>query len=547
MAKEIKFKDDARKSLIKGVNTVANAVKVTIGPRGRNVVLEKTYGSPTITNDGVSIAKEISLPDKFENMGAEIIKEVASKTNDLAGDGTTTATVITQSLINDAMKYTKKGDNVLGIRLGIERASNIAIDFLKESAKEIKNHNEIINVATVSAESREIGKIIAETIEKVGEDGVVTVEESKIIEVASEVTEGLEFEHGYISPYMATDPERMEAEYQEVPILVTDKKISNVQEILPLIEKVAQTGQKDLVIIADDVEGEALSTFVLNKLRGAFNVLAVKAPGYGAAQTEQLEDIATVVGAKTYFGDAAPKFEEMNIEDLGKAKRVVSTKDKTTIVGGKGTKDSINERVNQILRQIENTDAIYDKENLQKRLAKLKGGVAVIKVGAATETEMKYLKLKIEDAVNATKAAIAEGVVAGGGSSLVKAAAKLREDLIINAKDMSLEDQAGYRIVANALEAPLMQIVENVGKDGKSIIREIVKKGERAGYNAITDKVVEDMIDEGIIDPVRVAKSGVLNAASAAGILLTTEVAVAKISEENKSPTPDLGGMGQMM
>lgn len=418
MAKQIIFNEEARKKLKNGAATVANAVKITIGPRGRNVVYDKGYGAPTITNDGVSIAREITLKDKFENMGAEIIKEVATKTNEVAGDGTTTSVILANSLIEEGMKYTIMGVGALGVRAGIEKATNEVVEFLKKNALPIKDKKAIKQVATISAESEDLGTIIANTIEKVGQNGVVTVEEAQSIGVNSEVAQGLEFGQGFISPYMITNAERMEAEYEDPYILLTDKKISSVKEVLPLLEAIAHTGKKNLVIIADDVDGEALTTFVLNKLRGTFNVLAVKAPGFGDRKKEELQDIATIVGATIISEDTGLNFEKADITMLGHAHRVITNKDRTVIVGGKGKKSEIEKRVNQINAQISNVKANYEKETLIKRVAKLSGGVAVIHVGAATETETKYLKLKIEDAVNATKAAIAEGIVAGGGSTL---------------------------------------------------------------------------------------------------------------------------------
>jgi len=534
MSKQIIFNEEARKALKEGVNKVANAVKVTIGPRGRNVALDKGFGSPTITNDGVSIAREISLPDKFENIGAEIMKEVATKTNEIAGDGTTTSVILAQSLISEGMKHTTMGANAMGIKLAIEKATKDAVDFLKKSSTQIKSSAEIKNVASVSAESEEIGKIIADTISKVGEDGVVTVEESQIFGVTSEIAQGLEFKQGYISPYMVTNKERMEAEYKEPSILITDKKISNIQDILPLMEKLAQSGQKDLVIIADDVEGEALTTFVLNKLRGGFNVLAIKAPGFGDKKKEELQDIAIMTGATVISSDVGLDFEKVDLDVFGKARRVVSTKDSTLIVGGKGKKSDCAERIKQIQKNIANTKSVYDKDKLKERVGKLSGGVAVIKVGAATETEMKYLKLKIEDAVNATKAAISEGIVAGGGSALVKASKNLLENLSKNSSKMSHEEKVGYSIVAKALQEPLKQIAINAGKDDGSVIVDQVMNGKiHSGYDALKDEIVDDMLKVGIIDPVRVTRSGLQNASSAAAVLLTTEVVITDIPKEN--------------
>jgi chaperonin GroEL len=549
MSKKILFNEDARKALKRGIDAVADAVKVTIGPKGRNVVLDRGYGSPMVTNDGVSIAKEISLKDKFENMGAEIVKEVATKTNDVAGDGTTTSVVLTQAIFSEGLRQTSMGVGAMGVRTGIERAAEEVVKTLKEISKPIKNKEEIKQVATISAESEEIGGIIADTINKVGKDGVVTVEESQSIGVDSEVVSGLKFDKGYVSPYMITNPERMEAEYQDPAILVTDKKISGVKEVLPFLEKLVQAGKKDLVIIADDVEGEALTTFVVNKLRGSFNVLAVKAPGYGDGRKEQLQDIAAVVGATVVSDELGLKFENLSLEALGRANKVIANKDATTIVGGKGKKSEVDARVAQLRKQKEQSDSKYDTEKIDERIAKLAGGVAVIRVGAATETEMKYLKLKIEDAVNATKAAIEEGIVAGGGVAFLKAAHKLKNHIeSMKSKTDGLpasEILIGYNIVLKALEAPLRQIAVNAGKDDGSVIVERVKNGRgNFGYDAEKDSMTLDMIDAGIIDPVKVTRCGIQNAASAAAMLLTTEAAVAEEPEEKKAgPTMPPAGM----
>jgi chaperonin GroEL len=534
MAKIILYNEDARKALKRGVDAVANAVKITIGPRGRNVVLDKGYGSPTITNDGVSIAKEIVLKDKFENMGAEIIKEVASRTNDGAGDGTTTATILTQAIVAEGMKHTTMGVNAMGVKSGIEMASKDIVAALKSISKPIKTDEEIKQVATISAESSELGAIIADTIKKVGKDGVVTVEESQTTSLESEIVEGIEFDKGYISAYMITNPERMEAELKDPAILITDKKISSIKEVLPLLEQLAATGKKDLVIIADDIDGEALTTFVLNKIRGAFNVLGIKAPGYGDRKKEMLQDIAVTVGATVITEDVGMTFENAGIAVLGKARKVIATKDNTVIVGGKGKKDDIAERIQQIKAQRDAVDAPYEKEQFDKRIAKLSGGVAVIRVGAATETEMKYLKLKIEDAVNATKAAIEEGIVAGGGVALIRASHEV-EKAHLTKKHLTKEQELGYKIVLKALEAPLRQIVINAGKDDGSVVVERVKNGKgNLGYDALLDKDIPDMIAAGIVDPVKVTRLGVENACSAAAILLTTEVAIAEESKEDK-------------
>lgn len=545
MAKKIIFNEEARKALKRGVDAVANVVKVTIGPRGRNVVLDKGYGAPTITNDGVSIAREITLSDKFENMGAEIIKEVATKTNDVAGDGTTTSVILTQALINEGLKHASMGVNAMSIRQGIEEATGKAVAVLGQIAKPIKNKEEIKQVAVISSESEEIGAIIAETIEKVGKDGVVTVEESQTFGVDSEVVEGLEFDKGYVSPYLITNPERMEAEYRDVPILLTDKKISGVKEILPLLEALAQSGKKELVIIADDVDGEALSTFIVNKLRGGFSVLAIKAPGYGDRKKEMLEDIAVTIGAKVVSEDVGVKLESATQDMLGRASKVVSKKDSTIIIGGKGGKTAVEARVKALKKQKETLDSKYDKEKVDERIAKLSGGVAVIRVGAATETEMKYLKLKIEDAVAATKAAIAEGIVAGGGSALIRVVKKMKG---MKATEFASPEIAlGYDIVLRALEAPLRQIVLNTGNaDGSVAVEKIMNSDkENAGFNAMTEEFSDDLLKDGIIDPVKVTRTALQNAASAAAILLTTEAAVADEPEPKKphGPGPEMGGM----
>ncbi len=544
MAKKLIFDEEVKKSLKTGVDTVANAVKITLGPRGRNVILDKGFGAPTITNDGVSIAKEISLRDKFENMGVEITKEVANKTNDLAGDGTTTAILLTQALVNEGLKRTSLGVNSMAVRSGMEKAAQDVVESLRAMATQISDKNdEIKQVATISAENEEIGAKIAEMIEAVGKDGVVTVEESQSFGIEIELTEGLEFDRGYISPYMITNSERMEAEYKDVAVLITDKKISSVQEIVPLLEKLAQSGKKELVIIAEDVEGEALATFVVNKLKGGFSVLAVKAPGYGDRKKEMLEDIAVTTGGKVVSEEVGMKLADVGTDVLGSAGRAVSTKDKTLIVNGKGDKSNITDRVESLKTQLTQTESKFDQEKLEERIAKLGGGVGVLKVGAATETEMKYLKLKIEDAINATKAAIEEGIVPGGGTSLVRASAEVAKAL--NAKNLSEDELVGYQIVLKALEMPLKQIAINAGKDDGSVIVEQVKTtGSNAGYDAQNDELVTDMIKVGIIDPVKVERSSVQNAVSAAGVLLTAEAAVADDPDDDKPAMPDMGGMG---
>jgi chaperonin GroEL len=545
MAKQVIFDSEVRAKLMRGVDIVANAVKVTIGPKGRNVALDKSWGGPTITNDGVSIAKDITLADKFENMGASIVKEVATKTNDKAGDGTTTAVVLTQAIVSEGLKRTAMGANAMMVRRGIEKAAADAVAALKAMAKPVKGKEDIRQVATISAESEELGKTIADIVEKVGKDGVVTVEESQAFGIESDFVEGLEFDKGYVSAYMVTNGERMEAEVKDAPILVTDKKVSTIKDILPLLEKIAQTGKKDLVIIADDVDGEALTTFVLNKLRGSFNVLAIKAPGYGDRKKEMLADIATTIGAQVITEDLGLSLEKADITMLGRATRVVATKDSTVIVGGKGKKSDIAARIAQLKTQLDGTDSKFDKEKLQERIAKLSGGVAVIRVGAATETEMKYLKDKIEDAVNATKAAIAEGIVPGGGASLVKVAAKLSKNFASIAAKHGDEFTVGYTVLVNALSAPFKQIVLNTGREDGMVLMAEIAGANNKGFNAATEEVV-DLIEAGVIDPVKVTRSGVENAASAAAVLLTTEAAVADIPEEKKE-APQGGDMGMGM
>lgn len=544
MAKQVIFDTEVRAALKRGVDIVAGAVKVTLGPKGRNVAIDKSWGGPTITNDGVSIAKEIVLADKFENMGASIVKEVANKTNDKAGDGTTTAVVLTQAIITEGLKKTAMGANAMMVRRGIEAAAKDAVEELKKMAKPVKGKEDVRQIATISAESRELGEAIADIVEKVGKDGVVTVEESQSIGTETDYVEGMEFDRGYVSAYMITNAERMEAEVKDAPILITDKKISSIKDILPLLEKVAQSGKKELVIIADDVDGEALTTLVLNRLRGNFNVLAVKAPGYGDRKKEFLSDIAVTVGAQMITDDLGITLEKAELTMLGRANRVVATKDTTTIVGGKGDSKEINKRAAQLKKQLETTTSKFDREKLEERVAKLTGGVAVIRVGAATETEAKYLKDKIEDAVNATKAAIAEGIIPGGGASLVKVAAKLAKNIEKHTKSGSTEMAAGYAILVGALTMPFKQIVRNTGREDEMVLVEQINGADTMGFDAATETIV-DMIEAGIIDPVKVTRLGVENAASAAAVLLTTEAAIADIPEEKKAG-PDMGGMGGM-
>ena len=553
MAKQIIFREEAKEKLKRGVDAVADAVKVTLGPKGRNVVLEKGYGAPTITNDGVTIAKEIELEDRIENMGAEIAKEVASKTNDVAGDGTTTAVVLAQAIVKEGMRVTTLGVNPLGVKIGIDSAAKAVVDALKKIAKPIKSKEEVEQVATVSSESEEFGKMIAHTIDKVGKNGVVTVEESQSLGVEKEFVEGLQFDKGYVSPYMITNAERMEAVYEDAPILITDKKISSINEILPLLEKLANAGKKNLVIIAEDLEGDALTTLVVNKLRGAFNALVVKSPGYGDRKKEMLGDIAVVVGAKVISEEVGIKLEKAEINMLGRARKIIATKDNTTIIGGKGKKQDIEQRVERVKKEIAKSDSEFDKEKLQERLAKLTGGVAVIKVGAATETEMKYRKMKIEDAVEATKAAIDEGIVAGGGVVLLKAGAMVAKDFAAGklkppSKELAREFEVGVEILLKAIEEPLRQIVANTGKHEGAVIASEIKKeiaknnSSNIGYDASADEIIADMIKAGIIDPVKVTKTALQNAASAAAMLLTIEAAVAEIPKEKPTSGGAMGG-----
>ena len=549
MAKQIIFHEDARAKIKEGIDSVARAVGVTIGPFGRNVVLQKPYGGPTITNDGVSIARDITLEDPFENVGAEIIKEVANKTNELAGDGTSTSVVLAQSMIEEGLKQIDKGVNALSVRRGMERAHKTVEDQLGQMKRNISNDAEVVHIASVSAESEEFGKIIAETVQKVGNKGVVTVEESQSFGIDSEVVEGLEIDNGYVSPYMMTNPDRLEAEYKDVPVLVTDGKISGVKEILPFLEKLTQMGSKDLVIIAEDVEGEALTTFVLNKLRGTFNVLAVKAPGFGDRKEDLLGDIAVTIGAQVISKDTGMSFETIGTDVLGRASRVVAKKDSTVIVGASDVRPAVEERIRSLEATLDETDQQFEKEKVQERIAKLSGGVAVIRVGAATEAEMKYLKLKIEDAVNATKAALEEGVIAGGGAAFAHIAKYLR-DQKVNMQWADEYEEKGYNIVADALEAPLTWIVENAIGDGegKAVVRKVQDAASKtAGYNALKQLYVDDMFSAGIIDPVKVARGGLQHAVSTAGIFLTTEVAVTDVPEkEEKGPVgmDPTGGMG---
>jgi len=531
MAKQIKFNEQARRRLKRGVDKLANAVKVTLGPKGRNVVLDKSFGSPTITNDGVTIAKEIELADKFENIGAEIVKEVASKTNDAAGDGTTTATLLAQIMINQGLKNVAAGANPLAIKRGIEKGVKAIIKALKQDSKSINNKEEIAQVATISADSEEVGQLIAEAMEQVGQDGVITVEESKAFGLEKEVVEGMQFDQGFISPYMITNPEKMEAQLEDALILITDKKISSIAEILPLLEKLSQAGKKQLVIIAEDLEGEALATLVVNKLRGTFSALAVKAPGFGDRRKEMLEDIAILTGGQVISEDTGFKLENVEVSQLGRARKVITDKENTTIIEGQGKKKDIQSRVEQIKIEMAKTDSEFDKEKLQERLAKLSGGVAVLKVGAATEVEQKEKQHRVEDALAATRAAVEEGIVPGGGVALIRAMS------VLNSIDASGDEKIGINILLRALEEPVRQIAENAGKEGSVIVEEIKKRKSSEGYNAAKD-VYEDMMQAGIVDPTKVTRSALQNAASAAAMLLTTEVVITDIPEKQETPMP---------
>lgn len=525
MAKEIKFSEDARAKMLAGVDKLADTVKSTIGPKGRNVVLEQSYGTPTITNDGVTIAKAIELEDHFENMGAKLVAEVASKTNDIAGDGTTTATVLTQSIVNEGLKNVTAGANPVGIRRGIELATKAAVDALHKMSHKVESKSDIAQIASISSANEEVGKLIADAMEKVGNDGVITIEESKGIDTSLDVVEGMQFDRGYLSQYMVTDNDKMEADLENPYILVTDKKISNIQEVLPLLQSIVEQG-RPLLIIADDVDGEALPTLVLNKIRGTFNVVAVKAPGFGDRRKEMLQDIAVLTGATVITDDLGLQLKDTTLDQLGTAGRVTVTKENTTIVEGAGDKAQIAERVEQLKKQIAETTSEFDKEKLQERLAKLAGGVAVIKVGAATETELKERKYRIEDALNATRAAVEEGFVPGGGTALI--------DVIDDVATLSEagDVQTGINIVKRALEEPVRQIAINAGKEGSVIVEKLKEQKAGIGYNAATDEWV-DMIEAGIVDPTKVTRSALQNAASVSALLLTTEAVVADKPEEN--------------
>lgn len=532
MAKQIKFSEDIRKRLKSGVDKLANAVKITIGPKGRNVVIDKGFGAPMITNDGVTIAKEIELADKFENIGAEIVKEVASKTNDVAGDGTTTATVLAQAIISEGFKNITAGANPLALKRGIEKGGEAIMAALKKISKQVAGKEEISQVATISAEDAGLGKLIAEVFQEVGKDGVITVEESKAFGLSKEIVEGMQFDKGYISPYMITNADRMEAVYEDPYILITDKKISSLQDILPTLEKLAKLGYKELVIIADEVDGEALATLVVNKLRGIFNTLAVKAPAYGDRKKEMLQDIAVLTGGQVISEEVGLKLENVELKMLGRARKITATKEHTTIIDGKGKRADIDARIGQIRKELEKIESDFDKEKLQERLAKLSGGVAVIKVGAATEVEQKAKQQKIEDALAATRAAIEEGIVPGGGVALIRSLSAL------NSLKLDGDEKTGLEILRRALEEPLRQIAQNAGEEGAVVIAEVKKRDGNYGFNAAKN-IYEDLVKAGVIDPTKVTRSALQNAVSAAAMLLTTEVAITDLPEkQDKSKMP---------
>lgn len=537
MAKQIKYADQAREGIKKGINILADSVKITLGPKGRNVILDKGYGAPHITNDGVTIAKEIELEDKFENMGAQLIKEVATKTADIAGDGTTTATILAQIMVNEGLRNVAAGADPMRIRRGMEKGVEAVVKSIQSQAKDLQGKEEIGQVASISAADTEVGKLIAEVMDMVGRDGVITVEESQTMGLDKEVVEGMQFDSGYISPYMMTDASRMESSLENPAILVTDKKISAISEIMPLLESLASTGKKEVVIIAEEVEGEALATLVVNKLRGIINTLAVKAPGFGDTRKAYLEDIAILTGAQVISEDRGMKLEEATLEMLGEARKVVSDKDKTTIVKGNGSAKAIQDRVKQIKKEIEKSTSEFDKEKLQERLAKLSGGVGVIKVGAATEVELKEKKDKIDDAVHATKAAVEEGIVSGGGVALVDSIKAL------DGVTVTGDEKIGIQILRRALEEPMRQIANNAGKDGSVVIEEVKRREKGIGYDAFRDEYV-DMIKAGIIDPAKVTRTALQNATSVASSVLTTEVAITDLPEKNQPAMPDMSGMG---
>lgn len=539
MAKDIKFSEEARKAIQEGVNIIADAVKVTLGPKGRYVVLEKGFGAPTITNDGVTIAKEVELKDRQQNAGAQLVKEVASKTNDVAGDGTTTATLLAQSIVNEGLKNVAAGANPIALRKGIDEAVEKVVEAMRGNVQEVAGDaDRIAQVATISAGDEKIGHLIADTFKQVGNDGVVTVEEGQKLGLEQEVVDGMQFEQGYVSAYMITDTASMRAEYDDAHILITDKKISALDEILPLLEQLAQAGKKNLVIIAEDFEGEALATLILNKLRGSFNALAVKAPGFGDNRKAMLSDIAVLTGGTVISEELGLELKNTALEQLGKARRIVSTKDNTTIIDGAGDAQAVSERVSQIKQEVKDTDSEYDRETLEKRLAKLSGGVGVIKVGAATEVEMKEKKHRIEDALEATRAAIAEGIVSGGGVAFLDVIARLDEI------DLKGDEKVGVRIIRRALEEPIRQIAKNAGQDGSVILEKLRTKEPGMGYDAAKDEYV-NMLEAGIIDPYKVARSALQNAASIAGLILTTEAVITQHPDDNDgSDAGAAAGMG---
>ena len=540
MAKEIKYGAEARRALEEGVNKLADTVKVTIGPKGRNVVLDKSFGAPLITNDGVTIAKEIELEDRFENMGAQLIKEVASKTNDVAGDGTTTATVLAQAMVHEGMKNLEAGANPIILRKGMKKATDVAVEAIAKMSSKVKDKDQIAKVAAISAGDAEVGQMVADAMEKVSNDGVITIEESKTMKTELDLVEGMQFDRGYVSAYMATDMDKMEANLDDPYILITDKKISNIQEILPLLEQIVQAGAR-LLIIAEDIEGEALTTLIVNKLRGTFNVVAVKAPGYGDRRKEMLKDIATLTGGQVISEELGMELKDTTMDQLGRAKSVKVQKENTVIVDGMGDKNAIADRVAQIKAQIEETTSDFDREKLQERLAKLAGGVAVIRVGAATETEMKEAKLRMEDALNATRAAVEEGIISGGGSAYIhasKAVAKAIEEL-------EGDEKTGAKVVLKALEAPLFHISANAGLEGAVIINKVRESEVGTGFDALTEQYV-DMVENGILDPAKVTRSALQNATSVASTLLTTESVVADIKEDAPAVPAGNPGMGMM-
>ena len=541
MAKELKYGTEARTALGAGVDKLANTVRVTLGPKGRNVVLDKSYGTPLITNDGVTIAKEIELEDAFENMGAQLVKEVATKTNDVAGDGTTTATVLAQAMVQEGIKNLEAGANPIVLRRGMKKATDKAVEAILAMSSKVKGKDQIAKVAAISAGDEEVGNMVADAMEKVSNDGVITIEESKTMQTELDLVEGMQFDRGYVSAYMCTDMDKMEAVLDDPYILITDKKISNIQEILPLLEQVVQSGAR-LLIIAEDIEGEALTTLIVNKLRGTFNVVAVKAPGYGDRRKAMLEDIAILTGGQVISSDLGLELKDITLDQLGRAKSVKVQKENTVIVDGAGDKEAITSRVNQIRGQIEETTSEFDKEKLQERLAKLAGGVAVIRVGAATETEMKEAKLRMEDALNATRAAVEEGIIAGGGSAYIHASKEVAK----LADTLDGDERTGAKVILKALEAPLYYIAANAGLEGAVIINKVKESAEGVGFNAATEEYV-DMVEQGILDPVKVTRTALQNATSVASTLLTTESVVANIKEDVPAmPAGGAGGMGMM-